>query len=719
MIKRVTKDFETRSALDLKKVGAYKYSLHPSTRPTCLAFKILGEPRVYFLPFHVVNRPWAEQPEELRQLWTRLIAEGYEFSAHNSFFERCIYDNIMVARYGWPKIPPRMRRCTAAKAAACALPRSLEGAGEALQLRIQKDRRGYNAMMATCKPTKQWNAWRKAVADREAGRRMNARRTALSNEPEPPLFLEPEAAPDVWQTLYTYCKIDVRAEEALDQALPDLILQEQEIWHLNQKINWRGLRVDLSTVEKIVRIMEHESTKKLAQLDRLTMGLVTKPRAIKSILEFLALEGVELPNLQKKTVEDILDGFELSPDMRQLLEITKALSLASTKKYYAFLNRSDEYGVIRDLVMYHAASTGRDGGTGINPYNFPRGLIKVDKDRPYAAVENVAELGYQMLQLLYGDSLGLLFSAILRNMIVPDEGCELFVADFSKIEVAVLWWLSDNTAGLEILRSGLDPYIYQAAANTGKTYEEIETAEKAGEQWALDARQLGKAQILGCGFRMGWKNFRDTAWRLYRLRLTNRQSFDAVKSYRAANKPVEEIWTVYEDAAIEAVETGHLVEAGKCKFFIRDKFLWIELPSGRRLAYREPQITYRAITYTALEMIDGVECEVQRTGNPKKTVQFLGLDKSKKKLATEFTHGGVITENIVQATARDLMMPGLLRLEKAQYRVRLSVYDEGVCDKPKGQGNVEEFVRILCETPAWGQGLPIEAKGWSGPRYRK
>ncbi len=564
-------------------------------------------------------------------------------------------------------------------------------------------------MMATCKPTKQWNAWRKAREDLEAGKRMNARRKALAESPEPSVFLEPEAAPDVWETLYTYCKIDVRAEEAVDHALPDLIPQEQEIWHLNQRINWRGLRVDLPTVQKIVRIMEHESTKKLAQLDRLTMGLVTKPRALKSIMEFLELEGVELPNLQKKTVEDVLEGFELSPDMRQLLEITKALSLASTKKYYAFLNRADEVGVIRDLVMYHAASTGRDGGTGINPYNFPRGLIKVDKDRPYAAVENVVECGYQMLQLLYGDSLGILFSAILRNMIVPSGGCELFVADFSKIEVAVLWWLSNNTAGLEILRAGLDPYKYQAAANTGKTYQDI-TDEG-------DERQLGKAQVLGCGFRMGWKNFRDTAWRLHRLKLTNRQSLDAVKSYREANKPVADYWDAVEEAAIEAVESpGRIVEAAKCKFFVRNSFLWIELPSGRRLAYREPQITYRAITFTVLDEND---VEVEKTGKPKKTIQFLGLDKSKKKLGTEFTHGGVLTENIVQATARDLMMPALLRLERAGYRVLLSVYDEGVCEKAKGEGSVEEFVKILCETPTWGPGLPIEAKGWVGPRYRK
>lgn len=701
-MKRVTKDFETRSKSNLKKEGAFKYSLDPTTRPTCLAFKLFGEPTVYFLPFHVVNRPWAEQDEKLRTLWQRLIAEGYEFSAHNSFFERCIYDNIMVKRYGWPKISPLRRRCTAAKAAACALPRNLEGAGESLQLRTQKDKRGYNAMMATCKPTKKWNAWKKANDDIAAGKRLSAKRRAIAETAEPPMFLEPEAAPDVWQTLYTYCKIDVRAEEALDQALPDLIPQEQEIWHLNQKLNWRGVRFDIPTVKKIVAMIEEESGKKLKELDALTMGLVTKPGARKSILEFLALEGIELPDLRAKTVDDALGGFELSEDMHRLLEIRRALTMTSTKKYYSFLERCCPDDRARDLVLYHGASTGRDAGSGINIYNFPRGLIKVDKDRPYAAVENVAECHPEMLRILYGDSLAILFSSILRNMIVPSEGCELFVADYAKIEVAVLWWLAGNKAGLEILRSGKDPYIYQASENTGKSYEEIEAAVEREEKWALDARQLGKAQILGCGFGMGAPKFQKTAWDLYRLRLTEDLSAIAVKNYRQANAAVPVLWKAYERAAVDAVKTGRTQEAGRCKFFVKDRFLWIELPSGRRLAYREPRISWRETEY-----------------GPRETLEFLGLDKSKKKLQLERTWGGTITENIVQATARDIMMPALSRAERHGYEVLLSVYDEGVCQKPKGTGTVSEFVDILCEQPSWAPGLPLEAKGWLGPRYRK
>jgi len=700
--KRIIFDFETRSKSNLKHEGGYKYSLDPSTQPTCLAFKIVGEPKVYFLPFHVVNRQWADQPPELRALWTRLLDEGYEFAAHNAFFERCIYTNILVNRYGWPMIPFLRYRCTAAKAAACALPRGLEGAGEALKLVTQKDRRGYVAMMATCKPTKKWNAWKKLQEKVAAGARITEKSRLNALEPEPKVFLEPEDAPDVWQTLYHYCKQDVRAEEAVDSALPDLIPQEQEIWHLNQKLNWRGIQLDMPTVRKIVAIMETESKKKLKELDALTMGLVTKPGARKSILEFLELEGITLPDLRAKTVDDKLAGFDLSEDMHRLLEIRRALTMTSTKKYYSFLHRAGKDGRARDLVLYHGASTGRDAGTGINVYNFPRGLIRVDKDRPYAAVDNVVECDPEMLQVLYGDSLAMLFSAILRNMIIPSPGCEMFVADFSKIEVAVLWWLADNKPGLKILREGKDPYIYQAAANLGKTYDDIDVAYQAGEKWAADARQLAKAQILGCGFGMGAPKFQKTGWDMYRLRLTLDQSEIAVKNYRTANGAVPKMWKAVEQAAVACVETGLPQTACRCTFTIKDRFLWIELPSGRKLAYREPQIAWRESDY-----------------GPRKTLEFWGLDKSKKKLQLERTWGGTLTENIVQAVARDLMMPALVRLEKAGYKVLLSVYDEGVCERPVGEGSVEEFVDILCEQPAWAPGLPLEANGWSGPRYRK
>lgn len=729
MIKRVTKDFETRSMCELKKEGAYKYSLHPSTQPTCLAFKILGEPTVYFLDFKTINTPWAQLPQKLRDLWTRLVVEGYEMSAHNSFFERCIYDNILVPRYGWPKIPPRQRRCTAAKCAAAALPRNLADAGAVLRLSTQKYGPGYQAMMATCKPTRKYNDWQKMRAAIMIRQHQNKKLTPkqekwmTSHGPQfdpPPVFLTPEAGPDVFTELYKYCKIDVRTEELVDIALPDLIPSELEIWHHNQMLNWRGLRADISTVKKITAIMAIEAQHKLKELDALTMGLVTKPGSRQSVLDFLALEGVELPNLRKNTVEDKLEGFELSDDMRRLLEIRQALTMTSTKKYHSFLLRAAPDDRIRDLTLYHGASTGRDTGTGIQPHNFPRGLIKVNKNRPYAAVENVVECDAETLKLLYGESLGILFSALLRNMIIPSEDFELFVADFSKIEVAVLWWLAGNKPGLKVLTDGLDPYRYQAAANTGKPY--IAIAEES------DDRQLGKAQILGCGFGMGAPKFQKTAMDLYRVKLTLKQSKAAVKSYRETNAAVPELWKNFEAAALHVVKFGGVKTVGHCKFIFDPKrqygglrILWLELPSGRRLAYSDPQIAWRVRTYDVIEIDKktGEEILVSKTSNPMETLEFWSVNSKTKKWSLERTWGGTLVQGATQATARDLMMPGMVRLEKKGYRGLLMVHDEGITEKPIGTGSVEEFTKILCEVPPWATGMPISAKGWTGPRYRK
>ena len=737
-MKRLTFDFETTSESNLKKEGAFKYSLDKSTRGTCLAFKIHGQETVYFLDYGVVDRPWKTQDPKLRALWTRLIKEGYEFSAHNAFFERCIYTNILVKRNGWPKIPARQYRCTAAKAAACALPRSLEKAGAALELNIQKDKRGYNAMVSTMQPTRAWNAWNKVRCAILLRTHQGLEPTAHQRkwleiwgpDSEPLKFRTPESDPEVFKTLYRYCKIDVLAEEQLDKSLPDLIPEEQEIWFHNQMLNWRGLPIDIKTSKKIVGIMEVETETRKKELDVLTAGLVSKPGSIKSILEFLEMEGVKLPNLQKNTVQDELEGFTLYDGPRRLLELRKALSMASTKKYHSFLQRSCDDGRVRDITLYHGAHTGRDTGTGVQPHNFPRGLMKIDWADPYGTVDIVSSESYEWLKFIYGESLPVVFSAILRNMIVPDPGNEIFVADFSKIEVAVLWWLAGNKDGLKILKSKHDPYLYQAAKNLNLTYEEVERAVKNEETWALDARQLGKAQILGCGFGMGWSKFQGTAETLYRLKLTDKQSKEAVVSYREANESVPDLWKAYERAAINVVKNGGVVEAGKSKFIFnpkkrygRARILWVELPSGRRLSYVNPQTAWRVRQYEqrVTRIVKGKKVETIeiRTTPPMETLEYWAVNSKTKKWELARIWGGTWSENLTQAAARDLMMPAMVRLEKAGYKGLLAVHDEGICQRRAGLGSIEEFVQILCEQPSWAPGLPIDAKGWSGPRYMK
>ena len=385
-LKRFIGDFETYSEAELKKVGAYKYSLHPTTRPTCFAFKVRNEPTIYFLPYELVNLPWKRLPAEFRKVWSRLVEEGFEFTAQNAFFVRCFYSNVLVKRNSWPAIKPRRFRCTAAKAAAAGLPRNLEGAGEALKLKTQKDRRGYQAMMATCKPTATWNKHQKflwGVFDRRKKgilpTNVHKKKNDNGGLQHPPKFPTPNRDPQVFEVLYRYCKIDVLSEEALDRALPDLIPQEQEIWFHNQMLNWRGLPIDIPTSKKILSIMDEETKIRVSELDKLTAGLVSKPGARQSILDFLELEGVKLPNLQKNTVQAKLESFELRDGTQRLLELRQALAMTSTKKYKAFIDRANPDSRVRDILLYHGAHTGRDTGTGIQPHNFSSGA---HSDRP-------------------------------------------------------------------------------------------------------------------------------------------------------------------------------------------------------------------------------------------------------------------------------------------------------------------------------------------------
>lgn len=680
---RTILDFETRSTVDLRKSGAYLYSVHPSTRVTCTAWKERADRLHTLLPFEMMTLHWKLLPAHIQRDWMLSARQGVVV-AHNAGFERAIYENVLVARQGWPAIDPSRWRCTAARAATCALPRALGDVGAVLQLTTQKDKGGMIAMQRTCKPTRDWNDWNKK------GRHLG--------QPEPEQFISPDSHAHVFEELYRYCGQDVLTEELLDKKLPDLTDDEFAVWQFNLELNFRGYRVDEAAIRKIVAILESEEKVKLRELDELTMGLITKPGARASILEFLAVEGTVLPDIRANTVADALEGKKLSPIGRQLLELRKTLSKTSTRKYQAFLNRLHRDGRVRDNLLYHGASTGRDSGTGVQIQNFPRPVISIPKDRPYAPIKNIHECDPDTLKLLYGDNLSYLFSSVLRNMVIPSEGMELFVADYSKIEVAGGWWISDNEPGLKILRMGGDPYKHLASINTGKHYEEI---DDEGEE-----RQLAKHQILGCQYGMGWEKFQRTGRELHRLELSEAQSREAVSQYRQTFPKVQVFWRTIERAAIQAVNSKFRKVSFPYGAFIYERdYLWMVLPSGRKIAYHKPQIIWRANQYTHEE---------------EQSLEFWGVNSRTKKWTLERTWGGVLMENMVQAVVRDLLMQAQLRLREVGYHGLFAVHDEIVAEAPVGQGTIEQFIRIICERPKWAnEKLPIEAKGYKAERYRK
>lgn len=710
---RITVDFETQSDVDLKKCGAWEYSKGENTRALCMAFKHERVPvsATNLLKYEIINRPWLEVPSQYRNLWANFIDKpDIVFVAHNAFFEQCIYNNILVARLGWPKIPITKWRCTAAKARACAIPGNLQDAGAVMRTRIQKDPLGHRIVMKLCKPTKEYAAWAKLVEHSGHG---------------PEMFYTPETAPEDFEGLYKYCVQDVLAEELLDKSLPDLIPQEQELWFLDQKINLRGIAVDMPLVEKISAIMASEAKSMNKSLDYLTMGLVSSGNKRAAILDFLTLEGIQMPDLRAKTVDDFLKNGKATGDAKKILEIRRALSKSSTAKYAAFQRRAKSDGRVRDLLIYHTASTGRWGGSGVQPQNFPRGIIK----DIYEAIRQIESCELEDLKMLYGENLMPLFSSVLRGMFVASKGHELFVEDFSAIECRVTWWLANHEAGLNMFREGRDPYKEMAAHIYGKGILEITDGQ----------RQVGKAAVLGCGFQMGGKKFVTSAWDVYRAEVTSEIGKLAVTKYRELHWPVTELWENVQNAAIAAVENPEMrYRAGKLLFFVAGRFLCIQLPSGRRLRYCDPFISWdktvslekdgdRIYASNVENLRAALDKGYRRTGEfQSKRLNYWAVNHMARrdqcvipKWTKEKTYGGKLVENAVQAVARDLLAAALLRAEKAGFKVLMHSHDEAVSEAPKGKFEVEDYRKIMEVLPAWAEGLPVKSSGWKHTRYRK
>lgn len=733
---KVTMDFETRSEFDLKKGGAYEYSMHPTTQVLCMAFKLNTQGQCYIFKFDTMQKHWKNLPSRFRCKW-ELWIKMYTINAHNAGFEQCIYNNILVRRLGWPAIHPEQWRCSLAKCAALAIPKGLADAGAVLETRIRKDYEGHRIMLKLCKPTPSYKKWREAVKAVESGRRVMPKTRELAACEPPPKFYEPDVEPEDFAKLYHYCKLDVLTEEQVDEKTPDLSPFEQQIWFIDQRTNFRGIEVDTPLVKKISGIMASESKVMTEELDYLTMGLVSSGNQRDAIMDFLTLEGIELPDLKAKTVDDFLANTFMTDDAEKILQIRRALSKSSTAKYNLFQLRTTTDGRVRDILQYHSASTGRWGGKGVQPQNFPRGVIK----NIYEAIDRIKTCDLEELKLLYGENLMPLFSSVLRGMFVASPGHDLFVEDYNAIELRVLWWLAGHEDGLDKFRQNIDPYKIRASAIFRKPITEITD----------DERQVGKAAELGCGFGMGNKKFVSSAWDVYRAKVTPEIAKRAVQSYREDNFLVQEMWDNYRNACIAAIKNHRSrYRVRNVKFYMENKYLKIELPSGRKLSYFHPTVCVdktrvfskgddtiyvHKMTEPILKKI-ATEKYVEQRGFESEQVTFMAVNhKAKKeeciipKWTRERTYGGKIVENVVQAVSRDLLAHAIFRAERCGFKVLMHSHDELVVEAPKGRFAIREdakgvrycqyFRQLMEANPKWAQGLPLKAGGWADVRYRK
>lgn len=470
-----TLDFESRSACDLRKTGSWKYSLDPSTQVLCLAFRLphwkSGRTALWHPAFPHLGIDEAICPE-LGDLFAWIV-DGGLVEAHNAWFERGIWVNIMVPRYDWVPVPHTQWRCSAAKAAAHALPRALEDAVKALGLRVKKDLVGQKLMKKLSKPRKP----RKAEIDQ----------WLLDGAPH--LWWESRK---MFEGLWAYCRQDVLAEEALSQYVPDLPDSEVALYLLDQQINETGVRLDQSAITTALRLIAEETVDLNTEISVLTEGFVQQVTQRQRLLIWLEAEGLHLDNTQKQTIEELLEGRggewsygDLTPRTTRALEILRELGKSSTAKYEKMRDWVCPDGRMHGSLLYHGASTGRWSGAGVQPHNFPKGTYK-DWDMTDAWVYLQYSSRAQLRE--YWGSVMAPLSQALRGVIVPAEGQTLYVADYAAIEARVLLWLAEDEEALDVYREGRDMYVEMASAIYGR---EITKADK-------HERQLGKVAVLGC-----------------------------------------------------------------------------------------------------------------------------------------------------------------------------------------------------------------------------
>jgi len=646
-------DFETRSEVDIKKSGAWVYSLHPSTEILCLAVKYRddSDPAIVYTDIEKMTR-------QTSLLW-QAIEEGAKVEAHNAFFEKAIWHNIMVKRYGWPEIKPEQWRCSASVAAYHALPRSLGGAGKILGLSTIKDDEGKRVMLQLSKP-----------------------------KPRVGGFFEQQEYPEKFQTLYDYCKSDVEAEYAIANKLGGLPNRELKVWQLDQKINERGVHIDIDAVNKSLKILGEYSEKLEKELDILTEGKITTVGQRARILEWCKERGEELPGLTKADVEQALKTVK-DAKVKRVLEIRQALSKTSTAKYEAMKNSTAPDGRIRDVLMYHGASTGRWSGKLVQFQNLPRGSIK----DMATAIKLIKQGSASSIEMLTDDVMGFMSSAI-RGMVCAPQGKKLLVADFAAIEARVLGWLAGSEKMLNQFRNGEDLYK-DMASNIYRVDVKDVTAEQ---------RQLGKAAILGAGYGMGAPKFYETCLS-WGIKVHEGLAKTAINTYRQTYHHVRQLWYDQEKAAHTAVRTGNRVECGKTIWFMQDDFLKCQLPSGRCLHYYKPELKMKQNDWG-------------------ESIELSYLAEKMGKAFRNGTYGGKLVENITQAVARDLMADAMLRIEDEGFNIVLSVHDELVAEVPNNvqwhnKNPLEWFCNLMAATPNWAKDCPVAAEGWEGINYKK
>ena len=649
-------DFETKSRCDLPARGVYNYAQDRSTSVLCMSYAFGDEEVVTWTPDQPFPQRIAEHKGQIR--------------AHNAAFERLIFWFVLCPDQSIPEPSLEQFYCTATQARANCAPGSLEDVGRFAGATMKKDHRGSQLIRALSIP-------------RADG--------TFNNDPA--LMAE----------MYRYCDQDVRAMRAISRSLRDLSTEELADYHVNERINDRGVRVDLALCNAAVKYASEE----LEEIERIvaevTEGAITSVRSPKmrkwvqdrvgpEALKLMTVhkDGVEKVSIDKNVRANLLtfaaeNPDEVPHDVAEVIQCADDLWASSVAKFnrLAALADDEDHRVRGAFVFAGGAATGRASSYGAQVHNFARKCAKEPDDIRAAMVRGhkvVPQYGKRVTDVLKG---------MLRPALLASDGNWLAVADWSSIEARVNPWLSgEGDAKLELFRHGRDVYKVNASATFHVAFEDV----------TPDQRQVGKVQELACGFAGGVGAFAAMG-RVYGLSLPEPVAKRMVDGWRRANPWAMPFWQDLESAYTRAMRhKGHEFTAGRITYLFDGTHLWYALPSGRVLCYPFARLETEGVTYAKASWKPAADA---------------------KEWPRARLWRGLACENVTQATANDLLRYSLRMLDAEGFEPVLHVHDEIVVETNQPELTVEAMKRIMCSTPAWAEGLPLGIEAHTMRRYGK
>ena len=645
-MKTLSIDLETYSSADISKTGVYRYSESPDFEILLFSYSIDGG------SVQLVDLTCGEHiPDEVQDALSDPAVTKWAF---NASFER-----ICLSRWlGLPSgtyLEPQQWRCSMIWSAYLGLPLSLAGVGAVLKLDKQKLDTGKDLIRYFCKPCR--------PTKKNGGRTRNL----------------PRHDPGKWEQFKSYNLRDVETEMEIQKKLarfpvPEFVWDE---YHLDQEINDRGIRVDMQMVENAIDVDGWSRFDLKTQLQDLTA--LENPNSVAQMKAWLTQHGMEIESLGKKEVAAMLK--DAPPDMREALILRQQLAKSSVKKYQAMQNCVCADGRAHGMFMFYGANrTGRFAGRLVQLQNLPQNHMD-DLEQARALVRRA---DYDSLQLLY-DSVPDVLSELIRTAFIPYEGGKFIVADFSAIEARVIAWMADEKWRLEVFKNGGDIYCASAAQMFGVP------VEKHGINGHL--RQKGKIAELALGY--GGSVGALKAMGALEMGIPEEELKPLVDAWRDANPNITELWWDVDRAVKEAVDLRTSSETHGIQFVYESGFLFICLPSGRRLAYVKPRIGEN------------------RFGGESVTYEGVGGTKKWERLES---YGPKFVENIVQALSRDILCYAMKTLRCCN--IVAHVHDEIIIEAdPKV--SLEAVCEQMGRTPPWANGLILRADGYETPFYKK